>query len=726
MKAAGGGLLLGSALFVTAAAAEDLGTIYVESSTISDRFEQKRSEPSSIAVISGEQADRQHPENIQQLLQSIPGITTEVQSGDSLKIHIRGVENQAYMGENPGVAVVIDGVPVFERTGRVNIDLDNIESIKVVKGGASYLYGNDALSGAVIITTKRGADRAGYRVAAEAGSFGYYKGLASAGFANASANGHLQVSRRTTDGYYEDSDSQADYINGKLQYYLDDHSDLTFGIELSEREKDSHGAVRGVDAADEDPESTDPAYNDYARRFDVDLQKYFVTYARDVGAASALMVNAYRFTDDTQFVSDPNDDDPELYNRANDYEQVQQGLKSEWRTSGRLTAWMIGGELRDNSYENRTIATQAFWGNAVGDVVEDNITDEKVAAVYGEVKFRPADPLTLTLNGRYDEIDLDYTDYEEPTDSGERSYAVGSWRLGANYAVSPSFDLYGNASTGFRTPTVEQLFVGRYSPAGETAPNPDLEAEYSLNLELGIRSKFQWGATPMELDAAVFQLDRYDYINSTSGLYSGGPDAVYDNVGDVRSRGLELVLLARPSPRWWWDAAYTYLDARYTDYENFDLLTEPVAGSCLSGEPITEMTWKGPAVVACSESFDNTGNTVPRVPKHHLNLRVFNRPAPHWTVMGELDATSSYYADEINREKIGGHATLNLLITYDRKIGAADGSFFLRIDNLLDRRYYNTVRGHGDQNEDGVYDEEDISIVVNPGRTFTAGFTAEF
>ena len=104
-------------------------------------------------MISGEKVDRAHTENIQQMLQSIPGVTTDLQSGDSLKIHIRGIENQVYMGEKPGVAVVIDGVPVFERTGRVNIDMDNIESIKVIKGGASYLFGDDALSGAVIITT---------------------------------------------------------------------------------------------------------------------------------------------------------------------------------------------------------------------------------------------------------------------------------------------------------------------------------------------------------------------------------------------------------------------------------------------------------------------------------------------------------------------------------------------------------------------------------------------
>ena len=82
-------------------AAEDLGVITVESSTIADRFESKKTEVSNISEISGEEVDAEHAVNIQQVLQSIPGITTEVTTGDSLKIHLRGVENQMYMGENP-------------------------------------------------------------------------------------------------------------------------------------------------------------------------------------------------------------------------------------------------------------------------------------------------------------------------------------------------------------------------------------------------------------------------------------------------------------------------------------------------------------------------------------------------------------------------------------------------------------------------------------------------
>ncbi len=152
---------------------QKMDEVLVTSTTIDDRFASKRDEPSSVHVISGQTVDAQRPENMIELLQSIPGVTADISSGDEIKIKLRGVENQRYMGEKPGVAIVIDGVPVFERTGKVNVDLDNIESIRVIKGGASYLFGEDALIGAVIITTKRGAKYKGVTVAADVGSYDY-------------------------------------------------------------------------------------------------------------------------------------------------------------------------------------------------------------------------------------------------------------------------------------------------------------------------------------------------------------------------------------------------------------------------------------------------------------------------------------------------------------------------------------------------------------------------
>ncbi|GAB4299313.1 MAG: TonB-dependent receptor PqqU [Thiohalomonadaceae bacterium] len=743
-----GGLifLAGSILVGGHAGAEDLGLIRVESTTIDDRFEQKRDEPSNIAVISGDEVDAAHTENIQQLLQSIPGITTEVQSGDSLKIHIRGIENQVYMGEKPGVAVVIDGVPVFERTGRVNIDLDNIESIKVVKGGASYLFGDDALSGAVIITTKRGAKYKGFTMAGERGSFDASKTLVRAGFAEESVAGHVQVSRRSTDGYYDDSASEAEYVNGKLQYYIDDVSDVSFGFERSDRKKNSHGAVTGVVAAENDPESTDIfSYNDYANHYDVDLAKYFVTYSRDMNETDNLLVSIYSFRDDTLYLSKPNRDDPALYEVFNDYEQVQNGLKSEYRSSGDGVAWMAAVDLRRNRYKNNTynnidIADNPWtpWVDetaVAGDAISDDTTDESVNAVYGELKFQVSEPLVMTINGRVDQIDMDYSSNLSALEL-DKSFTVSSWRLGGNYKVAQNKDVYANISTGFRAPSINQLFAGDISPTGTTDSNPDLRPEKAVNMEIGYRTKTSLFGAPSDIDVAIFQIDRKDYIMTTAGQYAvaDGVNTMYDNIGGVRNRGLELSIDSQVSAAWNWNLAYTYLDAKFTKYDNFNLLLGNRYGEECTVDPGFD-----PSTEYCLEHYNNEGNVVPRTPKHHVNFAASYRPSSYWTVTAEMDAKSSYYADEINRVKIAGHETFNLLVNYDRKFGDSMWSFFARVDNIFDERYFNTARGGtGDSKTvdsnadgiydtyDGIYDANDISIVVNPGRVYTAGVSVKF
>ena len=89
-------LLLGTTNMM---AVEDIGDIQVYSTTIDDKFESKKDEPSSVASISGKKVEESKAENIQKVLQSIPGITTEIQSGDSLKIHIRA-EQRLYKNQN--------------------------------------------------------------------------------------------------------------------------------------------------------------------------------------------------------------------------------------------------------------------------------------------------------------------------------------------------------------------------------------------------------------------------------------------------------------------------------------------------------------------------------------------------------------------------------------------------------------------------------------------------
>ncbi|MCK5663585.1 MAG: TonB-dependent receptor, partial [Thiotrichaceae bacterium] len=201
----------------------------------------------------------------------------------------------------------------------------------------------------------------------------------------------------------------------------------------------------------------------------------------------------------------------------------------------------------------------------------------------------------------------------------------------------------------------------------------------------------------------------------------------YDNIGDVRNRGLELAINSDMSKMVSWDIAYTYLDAEYTKYDNFNLQTAPFGSgftaSCPAGSTPVKKYGK---LVSCLTAYDNGGNQVPRTPNHKLNAIVRIRPAQYWTISTEMETQSSYYVDEINQEEVSGRAIFNVWANYDRKIGNADWRFFVRIDNLFDRDYYNNIRASGDSNDDGVYDSEDPSITVNPGIVFSTGLSVRF
>src|SRR5574340_1223664 len=67
-----------------------LGEVVVTSTTIDDRFDSKRGEPSNVNNISGKRVDEEQGKNIVDVLESVPGVTAEVQSGDSVKIMLRG------------------------------------------------------------------------------------------------------------------------------------------------------------------------------------------------------------------------------------------------------------------------------------------------------------------------------------------------------------------------------------------------------------------------------------------------------------------------------------------------------------------------------------------------------------------------------------------------------------------------------------------------------------
>jgi len=700
-------VILSMALSTLLFASEDLGVISVDSTTIDDKFEAKKSEVSSVTIIDEKKVEQINPQNIVEVLNSTPGITAMQTEGDIVKLHIRGVDNQVYMGERPGIAVVIDGVPVQETTGKINIDLDNIETIKIIKGGASYLYGNDALSGAVVITTKRPKGKDFSKLETQLGSFGYEKVLISTNKSFESSALQIQSSYKNTDGYWDRAFKKDKTFSTKYNYYLDDTSDVVFGFSYNKIDSGDGSGVHGTSASILDPKSVREIT--YSSDYDTTLVKSFITYSKDFENNSNLMLNTYRYTDDKSYQSAYEDINGDGFNEAHDYSNdekwSQNGIKGEYRYSSNNYAVMLGLDIQRNN--ETTKRTPLPWGTTSYGRLSPSSSnlDEEINAFYTEFKYELTKKLTSTFNFRYDDINYDLENLLNPLQNIAPSFDESSYRAGLNYEINPNTNLYTSISTGFRAPT-----AGQISSNSNNGYKTDIDSEEILNYELGLRGKTDY----FNYEASIYQLDRKDYIGMRAGNYirSSDEDNYYDNVGDMRSRGFELALNSSPLDNLSVNLAYTYLNAQFTRNNYKQLVSDAVYAY-----PMGVRTLISPAVF---QTLDLTGYQVPRTPKHTLNLTLNYTPIDKLTISPELIAKSSYFADETNNFEQGGYALVNLRTSY--KVNE-DLEIFARIDNLFDREYKQFVHLTASRVDNTM---EDSTIIVGPSRSFYAGLRYKF
>ncbi len=694
-------------LLISANAA-DLGTINVESSTITDTAVDQKTEASTVNVITEKTIEKIDPKNINDLLQTIPGVTADVRS-DVVEIHIRGVNQQEFMWENTGVAVVIDGVPVMQDGGKVRgINIDEIESIKVIKGSAGYLYGADASAGAIIITTKKAKGKNEGSVSAEAGSYGYrnYKGKLYKSTDKYSLN--ILAGYKSEDGYWDQTYNNQKTGSGKFTYFIDDTSDIAFSADITKRyQETTRGSVTGVTEAEENPTGADDGDWPWSKDYYSDIYKYYITYNKDFENAGSLKVNTYYYKDLYNYISSPQDTDgdgnDDTYTRDNDDDIKQYGLKSEYKDSVGDLAYMIGvdlGRREEDSYRVTTAqySRYSWWTHSyttyyAGESSLDESTEDRYG-IYGETKYKINDKLTAVLNLRYDynkytddSLDHDYdgTTWSDTASTDSETFRNLTYRVGATYDLNSNHTLYANISTGFRNPRVSEM-----------DENPNLDKERYITYEVGSRGNAGLG---LSYEASVFVMDTKDIISKVDGTYNWDSD-YYDNVGDARNQGLELSLKSDRRKKVSFSLAYTYLDAYYKSHKPFVVVYNTY-----------------------DQAYDITDNQLPRVPHHKIDLIVNYKFMPKWSLMSELYAQSHYYADETNFVTMPGYAKVNLRVDYKHNKHL---DFFVKVDNVLDKQYYRTVYLFSDRNDDDKLDAEDASITVDPGRVWYAGFKYKF
>jgi iron complex outermembrane receptor protein len=619
--------------------------------------------PVAVDVIPlAEVAERSGHLNVNQLLQHVaPSFNANRQSGADGSDHI---DPAALRGLGPDqTLVLINGkrrhqsslINIFGSRGRGNTGTDlnaipmaAIERIEILRDGASAQYGSDAIAGVINIVLKSSTDElsaslaTGVRDARPPSEFEVLRtddwdgaevqAAASYGVRLGSGGGFLNVTgeylardrtNRPADPDVFDiyrrqfgdasADNFAGFLNSRLP--LDSLTSLYAFGGASVRQTDAYAWTRSPDSERNVPEI-------YPDGFDPRILSDITDGSLSVGAVAeragwtfdlnnTFGVNRMDYTVDGTLNASMGAASPTRFDAGGfQFAQNTLGL-SATRLFGGVGAGLnlaFGGEYRVDRYEIFA-GEEGSWRNyGARDTLDDGTIADKPGGSQGFPGFQPANELAETRGnlGAWADAELDLSDrvtvgaaarYENYSDFG----GTLTGRLAARVGIAPGVSLRGSAGTGFRAPSLAQIyfnstftdFVGGQAIDKLIARNdseitralgiPALREEKSTQASVGVTARS--GPFTATVDAYVVEID--DRIVLTGAFEDTDPDIgdelralnvgaaqFFTNALDTRTRGVDVVLaFARPFGE---HGVRASLVANFNDMELGDITTSPL------------------------------------------------------------------------------------------------------------------------------------------------------
>jgi vitamin B12 transporter len=597
----------------------ETGQIVVTATRLATPIEQV---PGSLGVVGGALVRQRGDRTALDAIRASPGVETYQTGGP-------GQQSAIFLrGSNPEhVLLLVDGVEVNDplSPGRsaeaALLSLDGIDRIEILRGPQGPLYGSDAMGGVIQVFTK--APKAGRAAAleAEGGSYGTWRASASAQAAGERGDVSAGVQRFETDGFsaadedlgnVEDDGHRASLLRARAVVRAAEELTLTGWVR---GESDETDIDRGGGAGMDDPNYT------------VESARWF---ARAQGEGS-LADGRWRQTLGVSFATHDRDvrDDPDPAHPADRVRGTYdaQLLKAEWQHDlalGNAHTLTLGVEWEEERGDS-TYESASDFG-----VYASRFDDESAATLsgYAQDLIRVGERGTAAVGGRVDDHD--------------RFGTEATWRAGATCAFAPGARVRAALGTGFKAPSLYQL----YSEYG----NPGLDPERSAAWEVGAEKDLLEGA--VTLAATGFRQEYEDLIQ----FEESGEVARYFNTDEAVASGGEFSAAGRPAAGWTLTAHYTYLETEDRSTGE-DLIRRPAHSVG------ADVGWQATAALTVSAGADYIGE------REDLDFASF--PAERVT----LDAYT--------------------LVRAGASVAVADGvELFGRIENLFDEDY-ESVYGYG-------------------------------
>ncbi|HGK4365811.1 TPA: TonB-dependent receptor PqqU [Klebsiella pneumoniae] len=628
--------------------------------------------PAAVSVVNGDEMRQAAPRvNLSESLGAAPGLQVQNRQNyaQDLQLSIRGFGSRSTYGVR-GLRIYVDGIPATMPDGQgqtSNIDIGSVDTIEVLRGPFSALYGNSS-GGVINVTSQTGTQPPTVEASSYYGSFGtwHYGMKATGAVGDGSHAGDVDytvsTNRFTTHGYRDHSGARKNLANARLGVRINDVSKLTLLLNSVDIKANDAGGLTADEWRDNPRQS--PRGDQYNTRKNTRQTQAGLRYERQLSAQDDLSVMMYAGErETTQFQSIPRAPQlkPSHAGGVIDLTRHYQGIDTRLTHRGELlvpvtlTAGLDYENMseRRKGYENFVMVNGAPQYGEQGALRRNERNLMWNVDPYLQTQWQLTDKLSLDAGVRYSSVWFDSNDYYitpgNGDDSGDASYHKWLPAGSLKYALTDAWNVYLSAGRGFETPTINEL---SYRSDNQSGLNFGLKPSTNDTVEIGSKTRIGNGL----FTAALFQTNTDNEIVVDS---SSGGRTSYKNAGKTRRQGMELGLDQQFGESWRLKAAWTWLDATYRTN-------------------------------VCDDASCN-GNRIPGIARNMGYASFGYQPEQGWYAGSDIRYMSDIMANDENTAKAPSWTVVGLTTGYKWSYGRMDMDLFGRIDNLFDREYVGSV-----------------------------------
>ena len=619
-----------------------------------------RETPASVSSLGAADIAERALTRAQDVAVRMPGITESPAPGNGgTSLAARG-----FSGHN-SVAQMVDGTRLIVASGTITYPFSTwpMESVQVLRGPASVLYGDGAIGAVVNYITKQPRfDKTEREAFVAAGSYGAVQGgIGLRGPINDTLAYSVYLDAERSDGYRRFMDVQR--RNYALALTARASRDLTATLSLDGGVNDDaryFGTPLKNGQLDKRVRRTNYNVADSVVKYDDRMWRLKVDYQAAPGLR--LRNETYHLSTDRHW----RNAESYAFNAAgtqvlrSDYLEI---LHDQTQTGNRLDATIDGhlGGMKsrvivgldwyrthllhtNNSPYGGASSVDPFVfdaGQFISPVATTLGRDStlRTTALFTEGVLDVSPTWKLVAGLRSDRMELDTTDVRRSLQQGKK-YDPLTGRLGAVWSPSSTLSLYGQFATG-----TDPLSGALSLPGG----GDKFDLTKGRQVELGAK-----GALPElrgEWTVALYKIEKRNLLSRDAN-----DPTITQQIGQQSSTGLELAFAAEPVRGWTIDANAALLRARYDDYQ------ELVSGQLVS----------------------RSGNTPTGVPERTLNVWTAWRFAPQWRLGLGLRYVGERQGNTANTTKLPAYTVWDAGLGYEPTRQLQLG---LSVKNLADRDY---------------------------------------